>query len=100
MNVTYELDGANLVARVGVSGPPVASGKAYAIYLELGTRRMAPRPYIRTTMWEQATEITRILEGRRHSSIVIPSQAGVNLPGSTGPLSAQYAIDVNLLPPS
>jgi hypothetical protein len=77
-SVAYETDKDTLTARVGVGGPPVAEGHSYAVWLELGTRKMAMRPYIRTTMFEQSGNVARILEGRGPEEI-IGLESGVNL---------------------
>jgi HK97 gp10 family phage protein len=46
----------------------VGSNLNYARYLELGTRKMAPRPFLRPTLYSMKAEIQRILgkDGTAH----------------------------------
>lgn len=52
-SIAYEVDRTNLVARIGTN-------LAYGRYLELGTRRMAPRPWLRRAQAETMNTIRRI----------------------------------------
>jgi len=36
----------------------------YAVYLEFGTSKMQPRPFLRPTIWENKIEILRKLSGK------------------------------------
>lgn len=53
-SVTYEVDDANLIARVGTN-------VSYGRWLEIGTRRLAPRPWLRPSFAESAAAVRRIL---------------------------------------
>jgi hypothetical protein len=52
-SITHDVDKANLTARVGTT---LKVGR----YLELGTRRMAARPYLRSTYLRVAPQIAQI----------------------------------------
>jgi len=53
--VAYEIDAANLAARVGTNVP-------YGKYLELGTKRgIAPRPWLRRALAEMQTQVNQLL---------------------------------------
>jgi len=55
-------EGSEIISRIGVNvDNPTADG--YANYLELGTSKMQPRPYLRSTMFQNESEIRRILSG-------------------------------------
>ncbi len=54
-NVTYEVDGKNGVARVGLT-----ANARYGIYLELGTSRMAARPWLLVTARKLAPQLEAI----------------------------------------
>jgi hypothetical protein len=103
-NVAYETDSSTLTARVGVGGPPVSAERPYAIFLELGTRKMGgPHPYIRTTMWEQAGNIAAILEGRGPGAVTGENifggqgvEAGVNLKAAVANLQSVPLSGVSL----
>jgi HK97 gp10 family phage protein len=56
MSIAHELDRDSFVARVG-------SNLLYAKFLELGTRYMKPRPFLRVTAFEEANAITAIMNG-------------------------------------
>jgi HK97 gp10 family phage protein len=53
-SITHETDKSNLVAKVGTN-------KVYAKYLEKGTGKMAPRPFLDRTLQENQTTIKRII---------------------------------------
>jgi phage gpG-like protein len=55
--ITYEVDTDLMVARVGTN-------LKYGKFLELGTRRMAPRPYLRKTLMAEQATIARLLAGK------------------------------------
>lgn len=57
MSITHEVDTESLTARVG-------SMLKRAIYLELGTRKMAARPFLRITAFEESTAIGQIMGGQ------------------------------------
>jgi len=75
--VTYEVDKGMLVARVGLYGPALA----YAKFLELGTRKMKARPYLRQTLFEESGNIEAILAGKGVQNLAPGPGEGVNLPG-------------------
>ena len=52
MNIASEMDRARIEARVGTNVP-------YGKHLELGTRKMAPRPWIRAALVRNAVELQR-----------------------------------------
>lgn len=54
--------GDKVVARIG-------SPLKYSLYLELGTRKMAARPFLRRTLKEEAESIRQIIEHGEVSSI-------------------------------
>lgn len=54
--IAYEVDEASLVARVGTN-------LLYGKFLELGTKKMAPRPFLRRTLAAERDAITRLLAG-------------------------------------
>ena len=56
-NVLFEVDEANLTARVGP-----AANAAYGVHLELGTARMAARPWLLATAQKHAPQMAQILE--------------------------------------
>jgi HK97 gp10 family phage protein len=76
--VTYEVDEKTLVARVGVYGPATK----YAKFLELGTSKMASRPFLRQTAFEEAGNVEKILAGQGTNTLSEGPGAGVNLPSS------------------
>jgi hypothetical protein len=53
---SHEVDKENVVARVG-------SNVAYAMYLELGTDKMAARPVLRTSFNEHFDKLMKIIKG-------------------------------------
>lgn len=56
MSVTHEIDEANATARVGTN-------IKYGLYLELGTKKMAARPWLRRALADTAARINQILSG-------------------------------------
>ena len=62
-NVEYRIEdrGDELVGIIGVNLDDDSIG--YAMYLELGTSKMKPRPYLRTKLEENEDEILKILGG-------------------------------------
>jgi len=52
MNIKHEMDRALIEAHVGTNVP-------YGKFLELGTRKMAPRPWLRAALVRNAAEIQR-----------------------------------------
>ncbi len=55
-SIAYEMGPDRLSAKVGTN-------LDYGAYLELGTSRMAPRPFLRSTLLEEQGTIDRILSG-------------------------------------
>jgi len=55
-SVTHEVDKGEMTARVGTN-------VKYGLYLELGTSKMAPRPWLRRALAETAAKINSILSG-------------------------------------
>ena len=55
-SISREINAEELIARVG-------SNLAYAKFLELGTVKMAARPFLRKAFWEHMDKLKRILEG-------------------------------------
>jgi len=60
-NVEYKIvrEGDKLIGIIGVNLD--GDGIGYAYYLEVGTRNMAIRPYLRKTLFENESELKRIL---------------------------------------
>lgn len=56
-SITYEMGEDKLSAKVGTN-------LNYGRHLELGTVNMAPRPYLRSTLKEEAARIDQILQGK------------------------------------
>ena len=57
-NVVYELEKEYLLARVGV-----LRNALYGMFLELGTRFMAPRPWLLATLEKVKTQMQAIIKG-------------------------------------
>lgn len=55
-SIEQEIDEGRLVARVGTN-------VEYAAHLEFGTSKMAPRPFLRSTLYQEQRTIKRILGG-------------------------------------
>jgi len=53
-SITHEVDRVNLFARIGTN-------VEYGRYLELGTKRMAPRPWLRRALNEMTSKVKSIL---------------------------------------
>ena len=58
-SITHEIEEAlwDIIGRVGTN-------VEYARYLELGTRKMSPRPYLRRAIEENKQELVNILSGK------------------------------------
>lgn len=52
--ITYEVDKDSLVAHVGTN-------LLYGKFLELGTKKMRPRPFLRRTLAAERDELSRLL---------------------------------------
>lgn len=60
-SMTYEIDPENLQVLIG-------SPLEYALYLELGTRIMAPRPFLRRGLADNAVQIVQIATGGEYQT--------------------------------
>ena len=56
MRITYEVDEATMTARVGTN-------LLYGKFLELGTKHMRPRPFLRKTLMAERASVGRLLAG-------------------------------------
>jgi hypothetical protein len=56
-SITWEVDEAAMIGRVGTN-------KIYGKYLELGTKRMAKRPFLRPTLVRCQAKIANLLTGK------------------------------------
>jgi HK97 gp10 family phage protein len=54
--ITYEVDEVTQTARVGTN-------LLYGKFLELGTKRMKPRPFLRKTLMSERVVLARLLAG-------------------------------------
>ena len=54
--ITYEVDEATATARFGTN-------LLYGKFLELGTKRMRPRPFLRKTLMAERASVGRLLAG-------------------------------------
>lgn len=55
-NVAYEIDSEKLTVKIGCT-----ANAPYGLYLELGTSRMAPRPWLLVTAQKHARQIEQIV---------------------------------------
>ena len=58
-------EGGQLIGRVGTLGETEGGRPLYALYLELGTANMKPRPYLRPTLEKNAAEIQKMFDSRK-----------------------------------
>jgi HK97 gp10 family phage protein len=56
-SITHEVDGQKLIARVGTNA-------IYSKFLELGTSKMQPRPFLQRVLDEHRAELRAILAGK------------------------------------
>lgn len=72
-NITYEVDARenHVEVRVGARKPYF-----WAWFLEMGTRKMRARPWLRPAVWQNRATILRILAGSGASTARAPSRSG------------------------